>query len=289
MNFENKDGSGKIKIAVDAGDCFTFIKPLSFCWYDNRGSVGKYLCALPYSPEYRDEIHRSITSNLNTDFSQNTEGLYQLLLPLFKLFPAGNYSLNFYNAEDRELFIYQSSGGELAKTYIGDWELYFGNLTIAGEENERIKEHQRFLAANTITKEFYPSDILEYTTFNFYSGADTFFLATQPKEKIDEERVKHFEREISAGARPFAIIHNCFFPGSKPGESDIAATQTIASDYFVLDGHHKLLAYKNLKLFPPIACLTFLPKSKTEIMLDMNELQEYLHSWQFAHVKENSD
>lgn len=278
-----------ISITVDAGDCFAFIKPLSFCWYDNRGSVGKYLCALPYSAAYRNEIHRSITSSLNTDFSKNTEGLYQVLRPLLKLFPAGSYSLDFYNSEEKEFFKYQVYGGGITKNCTGGWNLHFGNLTIAGNENECITEHQRFLAANAITREFYPSDILQYTTFNFYSGADIFFLATQPKEEIDEERVKYFKKEIAAGARPFAIVYNCFLPAAASGSNDAPETYPITSDYFVVDGHHKLLAYENLKMYPPIACLTFLPKSRTEIMLDTNELEQYLYSWQFSHLKKNSD
>lgn len=112
-----------------------------------------------------------------------------------------------------------------------------------------------------------------------------FFLATQPKEEINLERVKQFENKISNGARPFAIVYNCSFPDIRLNNENSKTDYSISSDYFILDGHHKLLAYQNLKMFPPIASLTFLPKSKTEIMLDTNELKDYLYSWQFSHIK----
>ena len=102
MNFEITNGLGKIKIGVN-GDSFTFIRPLIFCWFDNQGSIGKYLCSLPYSEEYRNEINNSITSNLNTDFTKNIEDLFKLLSPLFRLFPNGEYALSFHNSEEKDL------------------------------------------------------------------------------------------------------------------------------------------------------------------------------------------
>ncbi|WP_046756889.1 hypothetical protein [Kordia jejudonensis] len=284
MDFEIKNGLGKIKIGVN-GDSFTFIRPLTFCWYDNQGSIGKFLCSLPYSKEYRNEIHTVITSNLNTDFSQNIEGLHELLLPLFKLFPNGEYVLSFHNSEDKDLFKYKSSYDNFTKTHLSDWELHFGNLTVAKDEKKRIKEHQDFLTKNAITKEFYPSNILDYSTYNFYSGSDTFFLATQPKEEIDIERVKYFENEISNGARPFVITYNCFYPDIRLNDDGSKTDHSIHSDYFVLDGHHKLLAYKNLKIYPPIASLIFLPKNKSEILFDLDDLKNYVYSWQLNHIK----
>lgn len=89
MKFEITDGLGKIKIGVQ-GDSFTFIRPLTYCWDDHHGSVGKYLCALPFSQEYRNEIHNAITSNLDVDFFDNIGELHQLLSPLFRLFQNGN-------------------------------------------------------------------------------------------------------------------------------------------------------------------------------------------------------
>jgi len=288
MNFEITNGLGKIKIGVN-GDSFTFIRPLTFCWYDNRGSVGKYLCALPFSEEYRNEIHNSITSNLNIDFSKNIEELHTILLPLFRLFPNGEYSLTFHNSEEKNLFKYQTSSDNFTETHLSNWELHFGNLTIVKEENKRQIEHKSFLIKNAITKEFYPSDILEYTTYSFYSGFDTFFLATQPKEEIDWQRVKYFENEIRNGSRPFVLIYNCFFPDIRLNEDNSKTDYSIHSDYFVLDGHHKLIAYQNLKIYPSIASLTFLPKEKSEITFDVNILKDYLYSWQLNHVKKYCD
>ena len=58
-------------------------------------------------------------------------------------------------------------------------------------------------------KNNYPSEILEYTTSGIYTGDESFY-ATQPFEKIDQNRVKYFEKSIKNGERPFAILLNAY-------------------------------------------------------------------------------
>ena len=57
MEFKVENGSNHISIGLsDIGSYFRFDNPLSLVWYDNRGSVGKYFCLLPYNQIYRDEL-----------------------------------------------------------------------------------------------------------------------------------------------------------------------------------------------------------------------------------------
>lgn len=268
MTFEITNGLGKIKIGINGGDSFLFQKPLTVCWDDNLGSVGKYLCSLPYSKEYRNEIHNSIVSNLDKDFTNNLKGLYELLFPLFRLFINGNYSLSFESSRALD-----SSGFD--DTQVKHFELHFGNLTNPKSATMCKLNHKLFLAKNSITKKYYPSNLLDFSTYNFYSSFDnsSYFLATQPRNEIDLKRVNYFENEILQGAKPFIIIYNCSTPNS-----------SIISDDFVLDGHHKLLAYHKLNIFPSIATITFHPKQINEVRIDINELKSYLYSWQFEHL-----
>lgn len=70
MKFEVKNGSNHISIGLsEIGSYFRFESPLSLVWSDNRGSVGKYFCILPYNKTYRDELEnkmaRAIIINRN--------------------------------------------------------------------------------------------------------------------------------------------------------------------------------------------------------------------------------
>ena len=75
-------------------------------------------------------------------------------------------------------------------------------------------------------------------TNNIY-GAGTLVM-TQPDETMDDARVAHFWYAIEAGARPFAIT---------------AAVDEGMCE-FVLDGHHKLMAYAYAKVKPWRLCIS---------------------------------
>lgn len=53
---------------------------------------------------------------------------------------------------------------------------------------------------------------------------------------------------------------------------------------FVLDGHHKLLAYQELKIYPPILSITSLAYKMEDLTFDFNELKSVIFPWQFEHL-----
>jgi hypothetical protein len=59
------------------------------------------------------------------------------------------------------------------------------------------------------------------------------------------------------------------------------------SDHFVLDGHHKLIAYRNLGKFPAVVEITHLPQSTADLEFDLEQLSEVLFPWQFEHIKQH--
>ncbi|OAD39449.1 toxin-antitoxin system YwqK family antitoxin [Polaribacter atrinae] len=279
MKFEIENGKNICSIGLsDIGSYIRFNYPLTVVWYDCRGSVGKYFCTLPYNEEYRKSVEKTLTDNLNNDFSDNIEDLYEILKPLLPLFKNGTYSLNFYPNNEREFFQYQSSYDNFKETHFNPLEVVFANKTTNASNLEQvIKDHKDFLKENAISKKYYPSEILEYTTSGIYTGDESFY-ATQPFDKIDQNRVKYFEEIIKNGERPFAILLNAYF-----------ASNDYDSSYYILDGHHKLLAYQNLKLSPPLAILTYLPKDITEIEFDAETLSEVLYPFQIEHILKNWD
>jgi len=278
MKFTIENGTNICSIGLsDIGSYIKFNYPLTVVWSDNRGSVGKYFCVLPYNEEYRTTFKNKINENLNQDFTEDIEGLHEILKPLLPIFKNGDYNLSFYLNKEKEFFQYQTSSDNFSKTHFYELEVVFAQKTTDLYNIEKVKsEHKSFLKKNEISKKYYPSDILEYSTDGIYTGWQSFF-ATQPIENIDQNRVKYFEEKINDGERPFAIIFNaCLAP------------EDFDSSYFILDGHHKLLAYQNLGLYPPIALITYLPNSE-DMEFDVEGLNEVLYPWQVEHILEHWD
>ena len=76
---------------------------------------------------------------------------------------------------------------------------------------------------------------------SLYPYPDDFFVATQPSTCLDHSTVKRFEDLVTTGLRPIPIVgwildhhgaRGCFS--------------------YVIDGHHKLTAYKNLNCAPRV-------------------------------------
>jgi len=73
----------------------------------------------------------------------------------------------------------------------------------------------------------------------YYPNRGVTLLPTQPNEALDQERVLWFEREIAAGRRPVVIT-----AGINGGVCE-----------FVLDGHHKQVAYGRAGVQPIRLCI----------------------------------
>ncbi|MCX6317297.1 MAG: hypothetical protein NTW29_08400 [Bacteroidetes bacterium] len=274
MNFKIENGTNICTIGLSGiGSYIRFNYPLTVVWYDCRGSVGKYFSVLPYNEEYRTTVRNKINANLTQDFTGNEEGLYELLHPLFPLFQNGEYGLSFYSNKEKEFFQYQSSYDNFTQNHYFPFEVVFAQKTTDFANQEVIRgEHKAYLKKMETVENNYTLDVLEYSTHGIYTGEQSFF-ATQPMDNIDQDRVRYFEERITSGERPFAVIFNAY----------LAAADT-ESSYFILDGHHKLLAYQELGIYPPIALITHFPKNKLETAFDVELLSERLYPWQVEHI-----
>lgn len=267
MEFTIENGKNICAIGTNGGCSYIrFDYPLTVVWYDRRGSISKYFCSLPYNENYRKVVRNKILDNLNIDFTDCIEDLYDILQPLFPIFKNGKYSLNFYSEKEKEFFQYRTSfdGGKELHYY--GLDVLFSSAIDSKEANNVIIKHQNFLNENEISKKYYPVKLIDYTTSSFYDSESSLY-ATQPFESIDQNRVAYYEELIKKGEKPFAIIFN-----------------TTYSFNFILDGHHKLLAYKNLKLYPPIAVITYLPQNTDEVEYDTEKFSKLLYPWQIDHI-----
>lgn len=270
MEFTIENGENICAIGSNGGCSYIrFEHPLTVVWYDCEGSIAKYFCSLPYNENYRTTVRERILNNLNKDFTNRIEDLYDVLKPLFPIFKNGKYNLQFYSDKEKEFFQYRSSFDDFKELHYENLEVIFSKKAVNNQKvNEVIEEHQQFLIENEVSKKFYPVKLLSYTTDGYYDSHSSFY-ATQPYENINQDRVTYYEKLIKNGEKPFAIIFN--------------ATDSFN---FILDGHHKLLAYKKLKMYPPIAVITHLPES-SEHEYDTNELSRFLYPWQINHIIEN--
>ncbi|MDA3616019.1 hypothetical protein O3P16_14485 [Chitinophagaceae bacterium LY-5] len=264
MKFSIDNGTNICSIGMsNIGSYIRFNYPLTVVWDDSAGSIDRYFCLLPYNEEYRNTIRSKINENLNQDFTGNINGLYELLKPLLPIFKNGDYYLSF-----------SLNKGMAFKPSYDSLDIIFAERTTEISKIELIKnEHQFFLKENQVSKKYYDSNLLEYSTEAFYNGRGYLF-ATQPLDNIDQNRVRYYEEKIRNGERPFAIIFS----------ANLHSEDLESSDY-ILDGHHKLLAYKILGIYPPEAVITYLPKLD-EVEFDAEKLSEVLYPWQVEHILE---
>ncbi|HEX2627842.1 MAG TPA: hypothetical protein VHM26_02480 [Chitinophagaceae bacterium] len=274
MRFEITDGLGMVSIALsEIGSYFRCTRPLSVVWNDCRGSVGKYVSLLPSDPAFREQVRQRINNGLNKDYSNDIEELKTLLDPLLKLFPNGEYALCFYKPEN--YFRIQVNDQVLTQNW------YMVNAEPVEKQNAKklFEQHQKELTRHR-TCGLFEADIMMYTTHGFYEATDAVFIATEDADSINPKRIKYFEEKIAKGERPFPIIFQSYFAG----DENSIYYEGLHSDDYVLDGHHKLLAYANLKIQPPLAVITHLPKTRMEAAFNKEELKQALYPWQYDHI-----
>ncbi|MCD6065636.1 MAG: hypothetical protein K0S33_462 [Bacteroidetes bacterium] len=285
MKFSITYGTGIVSVRLsEIGSYFRFRKPLTAVWYDCHGSVGKYLCLLPYEKEYREEVRKNLYDNLDVDYTSKEAELKTLLDPLLKLFPNGDYSLNFYT-EESEYF--KTHLTEYAGETYYDWSVINSPSNDIKDIEEKKKKHEEFMADRESQGEM-TWDLLEYTTPGFYDGCSLSFVATQPQEELDPERIQYYEEQIRVGKRPFAIICKAYYYKEIPDMGGISV-RSFESENYILDGHHKLAAYSNLKVAPRVAEIMQVVEDLQETQFDILELIEVLYPWQIDHILQNWD
>jgi hypothetical protein len=94
-------------------------------------------------------------------------------------------------------------------------------------------------------------------SYGYYNPGGANLMFTQPYARIDHGKVKEYETMIANGQRPKAVVFEAHFNDFDIGES-------VDSPMYILDGHHKLLAYKNLNIQPEYVLITKTRTGKDE-------------------------
>ena len=259
MNFKITNGKRLIALEYDLNqysECLTIGKePALFLWDDCDDPGDENMVLFSITQENQNRINRALERvNFNIDYTDRVEELFQALQPLLGLMQNGNYKLSF--SEDKAWSVYQNAA-------------VFGEDRLDRKDvEEEIRKYDEKLSQNLIYS-YDPYIFYEDTChFNVYEYP---FIAWKSEKEIDRDLVKHYTDLILSGARPFAVILK--------GEYE--------EDYYfheyILDGHHKLCAYKNLKIEPLFAIIEFFPEEESEIKMDTERISQILYPWQFNH------
>lgn len=265
MTIELTNGKGLLKICMGKpGNCYLqYQKPLSMVWLDHYGSIGQFLTVAKHGNNFKDAVTGYSRETLYADFTANLEGAYEFIKPLLELFENGKYNLSYDTA-------FPERPTDNPFSY---WGFHIADGVDVNNPGEVIKKHEEFLRENEVSKKYYPLDLLRFSTYNFSDYVDLSYIATQPKESIDYKQVDFFKNEIINGKKPFAIV------AEKVTRLDYERER---SPKFVLDGHHKILAYRQLKMIPALLTITSVSDSKDSF--DLEAVKDVMYPWQHDHL-----
>ncbi|PRP77244.1 hypothetical protein PROFUN_13627 [Planoprotostelium fungivorum] len=94
---------------------------------------------------------------------------------------------------------------------------------------------------STIAYEETPGNRRYAMNFNYHSNDCPW--STQSVRKLDESRIEYYKKEIEKGRRPIVL-------GALPKQMPVDTDFPMPSDIFILDGHHKYLAYHEKNIQP---------------------------------------
>lgn len=277
MKFYINNGTGQITLGMsEIGSYLKIADPVAVDWYDCAGSIGHYCCLLTADHALRETIRESIVSALNEDFSGNEERLFELLQPLFRLFKNGCYNLEFH--ESNHFFKPQFPTSQNTRQLFASLEILFPELSDATEEEKIWQKFQHF--SEKSPREAHLFGLTGRTTSGYYPfSTPQFLIATRPENSLSTKQIQHYTDRISDGERPFVILLAGFYPNGSNIDFD--------TPYYILDGHHKLCAYRELNISPSICLITYYPETREEIEFDAEMLVERLLPRQAKHLIEN--
>ncbi|MFC4635794.1 hypothetical protein ACFO3O_17925 [Dokdonia ponticola] len=226
-------------------------------WNDCRGSMGRYCTMLGM----KDDKFISLTNDLNAhvykDYSENKQNLFADFKPLFNLLENGLYFLNYSKNIARNI------------------------------HNEHLVFPKTAITEKTFTNEN-ENDILLFTSQWYFEDVSNFFIiATQLESSINKERIEFYKNEIIQGKRPFIITIYKSYIEDKLTPNKINEYVEWDSALFLLDGHHKFIAYKELGIFPPSFTICQGFSNSNEIYFDFESLQNSLNKYQIKHLTRN--
>ncbi|HEX7869302.1 MAG TPA: hypothetical protein VF455_04235 [Chryseobacterium sp.] len=253
----NKNSTNTIKIGLtEIGSYLEIDKPVVLDWSDCDGSMGRYCTMLGAKDDNFISLINELNAHIYKDYSENLQSLFIDFQSLFNLLENGIYYLNYSKSAVKNTF----------KT-----NLIFPKT--AASEKTFINENE--------------NDVLLFTSEWYYEDQRSFIIATQLANSINQERVEFYKNEIIQGKRPFIITIYKSYIEDKLTFDKINEYVEWDSALFLLDGHHKFLAYKELGINPPSFSICQGFSNPDELYFDLTKLKKYLNNFQIKHLAAN--
>lgn len=264
--FQNDKGEAIVCIKEFAlGNYLYSKKPVSISWFDCRGSVGKYACRLDDSDMLNKLLISEVEQVLNSGEDIELDAFVASCHRFLNIFPKGKLALTLSGEA------INSDHGFQDYFRFDEWDFICPPLVDKEQSSRKIGKYLEYFEESLKENDWVAGELIDFTSLGYYDGFSFFFIMTQDVEKLDRDRIQHYEVELQAGKRPYVLVYN--------------DTTDIGSHY-VLDGHHKLVAYKNQKLTPRILSVTQMTDEQTKYDFGLlcNDLFESLYEWQAEHI-----
>lgn len=241
--------NGIIEIIFDGFlSCLRIDKPRVADWPNCDGTVDRYFSCFPPSRINR-ELLEALRENINKIKTINDfieSGFTKLLV-------TGEYEF-----ETRE---------NVEAQYLYNTSLINSNETIFNWRKEAIGNYG------------HPKP---YSPDSFYPD-ESQLLFTEPFESFSINRIKYYENQISNGERPKAIVIRLLNRKQLVEDRGQHLVNTVK---YVLDGHHKLIAYKNKNIHPHYIVINKIPEPNTTINTSsaLPMLYTLLYPYQQEHI-----
>lgn len=253
----NKNSRNTIKIGLtEIGSYLEINKPVVLDWSDCEGSMGRYCTMLGAKDDNFINLINELNTHAYEDYSENLQNLFDDFQPLFDLLENGIYHLDYSKGSENDNF---------------DIHLVFPKT--ATTEKTFIKENE--------------DDVLLFNSEWYYEYQGSFTIATQLASSINQERVEFYKNEIIQGKRPFIITIYKRYIEDKLTFDKINEYVEWDSALFLLDGHHKFIAYKELGMRPPSFSICQGFSNPDEIYFDLTTLKKNLNNFQIKHLAAN--
>ena len=273
LSINNHNGQGLLKIIpFELGDYLRSEKPNVVTWYNCRGSAGKYVSLLDNTNIDKTKITNRLREVLNSGNELNLSEVVSELEAFCAIFPKGTIHINQYNTSDFE-------GSDPNKKYLKyrKWYLIFPIKLQKNKEKREYERYKKYFQKGMDKRGQVMSNIVAFTTPSFYDGYDSNLVFTQNAKSLNPEVIKQYESLIQQGQRPYCLVYN-----SEYSDSD---------NNYVIDGHHKLMAYHHLNIRPNIVEITQLNEANppTADLYPLSiDLFDSMYTWQLKHIFDNS-
>ncbi len=269
---EVSDGKSILELKLnELGSYLKCRKPLAINWFDCQGSIAQFYAIFSYCQEYKETIQEHLRASLNSgNFVFEDE--FNEIIKLLSLFENGKYNISF--EPNYKFEISDRWNWDLAKNY----KLYTSNAVIRDESQTYHSDDK----AN-----------LNFLSESYHDGYCEYFIFTQPSEVLDKKRIEFYQERINQGMRPLAIIYSGYSETKGTYADGSNWRRTYRTGNFILDGHHKLIAYRNLDKAPALLRIEKIYKSDGELNFSEKDfetdLKTKLLKCQVKHFSENCE